>query len=399
MNQGSNQTRSKSVNQFVEVKAVTWNKDSHGLFDYENSYYDMKKFQIYSSSTLLRQANEIQVQIKTGMDIETNENSEHLLSITKTKNSNDKFVIDYDKENELAQINKPTYLIVRSLKCKDGKSQRGYCLQPGNIMKLGRVEYKIVEIKNNEKCERVENQMDAYDQQVRQIFDADSNTTFMDKKNRGEEIQCKYCLSEKVAEAVEDVGNLMLFICKCNEGVHFHCLKNWMQYKIISKATVNVTSYQWKKLDCEICLWQWPKKIKYQDMIHELITLNRPTTPYMIIEKTSTDINVPSTMNIIVPNGNELIKMGRGHQCDLRISDISVSRIHTHIKFENDQFLAYDNDSKFGTLIFLDEPYPVRTEKAAIQIGRTVFTFVLKTGIPETQNVQIPSMRDTKMIN
>ncbi len=28
----------------VEIKAVTWNKDSHGLFDYENSYYDMKKF-------------------------------------------------------------------------------------------------------------------------------------------------------------------------------------------------------------------------------------------------------------------------------------------------------------------------------------------------------------------
>ena len=28
----------------VEIKAVTWNKDSHGLFDYENSYYDMRKF-------------------------------------------------------------------------------------------------------------------------------------------------------------------------------------------------------------------------------------------------------------------------------------------------------------------------------------------------------------------
>ena len=395
MSRGINQSRVKGGNQFVEVKAVTWNKDSHGLFDYENSYYDMKKFQIYQSSTLFRQNNEIQIQLKTGMNIEINENSEHLLSITKIDNGNDRFMIDYNKEDEPEKISKPASLIVRSLKCKDGRSQRGYCLRPGDIMKLGRVEYKIVEIKNDEKCEKVENQTDAYDQQIRQIFDADINTAYMDKKEKGEEIQCKYCLSEKVAEAVEDVGNLMLFTCKCNEGVHFHCLKNWMQYKIISKATQNVTSYQWKKLDCEICLSQWPKKIKYQNMIHELITLNRPTTPYMIIEKTSSDLNVPSTMNIIIPNGNEIIKLGRGHQCDLRISDISVSRIHTHIKFENNNFLAFDNDSKFGTLILLNDMYPVRTDKAAIQIGRTVFTFVLKTGTPEVQHEQVLPSKET----
>lgn len=33
-----------SSKKVVEIKAVTWNKDSHGLFDYENSYYDMRKF-------------------------------------------------------------------------------------------------------------------------------------------------------------------------------------------------------------------------------------------------------------------------------------------------------------------------------------------------------------------
>ena len=43
----------------VEIKAVTWNKDSHGLFDYENSYYDMRKFQIKNSVRLLRKDNEI----------------------------------------------------------------------------------------------------------------------------------------------------------------------------------------------------------------------------------------------------------------------------------------------------------------------------------------------------
>ena len=49
----------------------------------------------------------------------------------------------------------------------------------------------------------------------------------------------------------------------------------------------------------------------------------------------------------------EPIKMGRGHQCDIRISDISVSRLHAYIKYENGQFLLTDNNSKFGTLVLL----------------------------------------------
>ena len=36
--------KSNKETNIVEIKAVTWSKDSHGLFDYENSYYDMKKF-------------------------------------------------------------------------------------------------------------------------------------------------------------------------------------------------------------------------------------------------------------------------------------------------------------------------------------------------------------------
>ena len=43
--------------QIVEIKAVTWNKDSHGLFDYENSYYDMKKYQIDYSINMVRHNN------------------------------------------------------------------------------------------------------------------------------------------------------------------------------------------------------------------------------------------------------------------------------------------------------------------------------------------------------
>ena len=43
--------------------------------------------------------------------------------------------------------------------------------------------------------------------------------------------------------------------------------------------------------------------------------------------------------------------LGRGHDSDLRIADISVSRTHADIKYENGIFKIQDKISKFGTLV------------------------------------------------
>tara|TARA_B110000503_G_scaffold50444_1_gene81694 strand:- start:223 stop:393 length:171 start_codon:yes stop_codon:yes gene_type:complete len=48
---------------------------------------------------------------------------------------------------------------------------------------------------------------------------------------------------------------------------------------------------------------------------------------------------------------------GRGHASDIRISDISVSRLHAYIKFEDGKYILTDNNSKFGTLVLLKKPF------------------------------------------
>jgi pSer/pThr/pTyr-binding forkhead associated (FHA) protein len=58
--------------------------------------------------------------------------------------------------------------------------------------------------------------------------------------------------------------------------------------------------------------------------------------------------------------------LGRGHECDVRISDISVSRKHAFIKFKDGNFVITDNNSKFGTLIKMKTPIPVTQDKVAI---------------------------------
>ncbi len=40
-----------SPNTVVELKAVTWNKDSHGLFDYESKHMNFNKFRINTAVT------------------------------------------------------------------------------------------------------------------------------------------------------------------------------------------------------------------------------------------------------------------------------------------------------------------------------------------------------------
>jgi len=121
--------------------------------------------------------------------------------------------------------------------------------------------------------------------------------------------------------------------------------------------------------------------IKFNEHNHELITVEKPACPYIILEKLSLsggDQKNSSTLSLIVPTDHEPIRLGRGHQCDLRISDISISRVHALLKYKDGKFLVFDNESKFGTLISLNRNYEIQNDKAAIQIGRTVFTFVLK---------------------
>jgi hypothetical protein len=48
---------------------------------------------------------------------------------------------------------------------------------------------------------------------------------------------------------------------------------------------------------------------------------------------------------------------GRGHASDIRISDISVSRLHAFIKYEDDRYILTDNNSKFGTLVLLQKQF------------------------------------------
>ena len=69
----------------------------------------------------------------------------------------------------------------------------------------------------------------------------------------------------------------------------------------------------------------------------------------------------------------ENITIGRGHESDVRINDISVSRSHACLKYDiqSGRLLLRDLKSKFGTLVLLKKPLTIKEKKIHLQIGRT----------------------------
>lgn len=85
--------------------------------------------------------------------------------------------------------------------------------------------------------------------------------------------------------------------------------------------------------------------------------VEKPEKNYIIIESLSSqqdgDNDFWKCVHVIDFNNTDKIKLGRGHDTDVRIHDISVSRLHAYIKRDPDSGFVFieDNGSKFGTLV------------------------------------------------
>jgi hypothetical protein len=77
------------------------------------------------------------------------------------------------------------------------------------------------------------------------------------------------------------------------------------------------------------------------------------------------------------------IKLGRGHDADVRVTDISVSRFHASLrKSAKGYFIIEDNHSKFGTLALIKNPLPLSiSEPNYIQAGRTLVEISIRRPI------------------
>ncbi len=93
----------------------------------------------------------------------------------------------------------------------------------------------------------------------------------------------------------------------------------------------------------------------------EILDFEKPEEDFIVLE--SVTLQNIRIVHVISMNDRQFIRVGRGHDADIRVTDISVSRFHARINrnLETGEFYVEDNNSKFGTLIQIRKPYILKT--------------------------------------
>ena len=90
----------------------------------------------------------------------------------------------------------------------------------------------------------------------------------------------------------------------------------------------------------------------------------------MVIESVTNSSS--KTIHVVNLSTSNNVKVGRGSQCEVRITDVSVSRHHASFeiiekeetlskkKYKHNYLSLRDEMSKFGTLMFIRRPIPLK---------------------------------------
>jgi len=103
------------------------------------------------------------------------------------------------------------------------------------------------------------------------------------------------------------------------------------------------------------------------------------TESFILLESLIHERNTSRIVSIIMPDETKnIFKLGRGHESDVRIYDISVSRLHAQLRCTKDGYFIEDNNSKFGTLALIPrlEINPILSR--AVQVGRTAINLTVR---------------------
>ena len=322
---------------------------------------------------------------------EKQEDIENLFEITKQDKGN--YIIENNveinmeqNETNITKINNKIWYVIHE------KNPR-YFLTKNDIIKLGRIKYMITEdsihsgdikydiqIPNLDSISNINKQNSILGnpftliREVKSLSETSNNTE--------EKPQCKICYLEEIEPQI----NPMIHLCKCKGGLnyaHFGCIKLWMKTKLIIRGNYKKTvkTYFIPKFNCEICKEPYPYKFKLKNgnQIYELIDIERPNCNYIILEsldQIKENNENHKFIHVIKLINEEDITIGRSNLADIKVNDISVSRIHAKLNFNFNQksLEIKDLKSKFGTLVLIKDKIELKYgEVLFFQVGRTLF--------------------------
>jgi hypothetical protein len=361
----------------LEITTLTWCRDTHGLFDYENKSIHKKSFKVSETCSISRHIDDCYIRDSTDIIGASN-----LLNIEKRGTD---FQVSLLEETTLNKM----WLVIKEMK---KKSSTGYKLNEGDWLKLGRIRLRVQKI-----ClQPLRNSSSILPEFFRKNHEENLEEPQENTGEAQEKSPCRICLND--AASNEDP---LICPCKCSgtmKYIHLNCLKEWLKSKVSAKVTDKGMSFHIKDLTCELCKTDFPAYVSQNDQKINLLNINFPTKSYVIIEEFRPDRNSKHALHLICLESGEIGTLGRGHDCDIKISDISVSRKHCKIQLLNGEFFIEDTKSKFGTLAKMKKTFALKPNyDVTVQVNRTVFRLFYK--IPWTCNDFCRCFKDNKVFN
>jgi len=392
-------------NYTLKLKARTWKRDSYGLFDYENNSCQNENLSISHPGQLIRRNHHISFlpfdnySNKRVRPDPTQENPEEVLFYAMEKPEGIEIMAKGSQEEDSEQL----WTIAER-----GETVRGQILKAQDVIKLGRVIFKVSQIRLGQGRQERPNRRSIIDS-IRDhrrdletfiVKDIVEETETKSNKSSNAGILCKICLYDKSDEE----NDPLISPCKCIGSVkyvHLKCMQNWVKSKLNMQQNRNIVTILWKNLHCELCRDKLPITLEQDGEVLSLIPFDEHISgPYVMLESFSKEKD-STGIHLIDLSSNKNFKIGRGHDSDLKVADISVSRIHSVITVFKGNLYIRDNNSKFGTLFLKKGPIVLNSENrksGPYQCGRTVVTFNLKrpwiSYIPFLRNICCVSSRE-----
>eukprot|EP01066_Platyproteum_vivax_P010159 Platyproteum_vivax@DN4522_c0_g1_i1.p1 len=353
------------------VKTSTWSSDSHGLYDYESVNLYKKSFKATSphgtSFKICRNGTEISML----QDCEpTPENAKILLRVYSDKGA---YYMSVGERKDGDKL----WTVVKSLKSTP-------TLTVGDLIRLGRFKLRVKEIvtsqaQHQEALSASHNQPEHGDDETETVAPDNEETDVEFEMDDLMANTCRICLSEG-----SETNNPLVSPCNCNgtmKYVHLQCLRSWMEGRLNIRSDGTQSSFFCCSLECELCKTTYPTFVEAAHRQIELFEVPRPQYPYIMLEAV---LHAPASpmrgLHIVSLSSKRVMKLGRGHESDVRVTDISVSRSHARICLgRNNSFVLEDSNSKFGTLLAKKQPLKIEGNNlVCVQIGRSIISIQAK---------------------
>ena len=270
------------------MKTFTWTRDSHGLFDLStkglfirdsNHEIRFNQFCDFNSPVYSFLTQEIvEGELPICQINEKGANFSISPNIAPLKEKSDQI------EPEGIDINSLWSIVKVKSKNNKESNTKAHQLQEGNLIKLGRVRFRVQSISNS---------LEEFRNKGKQLKPTENLAPNLDSINSESETNskmCRFCLFEQ-----SDPEDPLIEPCSCTgsmKHIHINCLRKWLNSKLHTKKTDYMSSITWKSLECELCKMQYNYDLYAKGRKFTLVEIPEPSDfPFLQIELLGRDNN------------------------------------------------------------------------------------------------------------